>query len=117
MKQIPTSHIDLVKGSQRVCLSTVRVDGHPQLMPVRGMSEAGDFLLVIERGSPAERNIRNNTRISILVYDSGNPWYHMEIRGEIVEIGRDDDPLPPQMGEIDDAVCVRMTPKRIRVEG
>lgn len=98
-------------------LSTIRPDGHPQLAPVDCIPEGDDLLLVIERGSPAESNVRQNPRISVLAYDRGNPWHHMEIRGEIVEIGRDDDSLPDQLRETDTAISVRMIPIRIRVEG
>ncbi len=95
----------------------IGADGHPLLAPVHCIPEGDDLLLAIERGSPAESNVRQNPRVSVLAYDRGNPWHNMEIRGEIVEIGRDDDSLPDQLRETHTAVSVRMTPIRIRVEG
>ena len=113
----PESHQDLFEKTYPFYLSTVDAAGHPRITPVWCALDGNDLLLVIERGSPAESNIRQNHRVSILAFDRGNPLHNMEIRGEIVEIEKDEDSLPQQMREIDNTVCVRMAPTRIRVEG
>jgi general stress protein 26 len=113
----PESHQDLFEKSYSFHLSTVDAAGHPHIAPVWCVPDGNVLLLVIERGSPSEINVRQNPRVSVLAYDRENPLHNMEIRGEIVEIGKDDDSLSQQVREIDNTVCVRMAPMRIRVEG
>ena len=113
----PESHQDLFEKTYPFYLSTVDTAGHPRIAPIWCALDGNDLLLIIERGSASESSVRQNHRVSILAYDRGNPLHNMEIRGEIIEIGKDDDSLPKQMREIDNTICVRMAPTRIRVEG
>lgn len=138
MKDIPSSHLDLIDGPYTVALSTVMPDGQPQTTPVWCNRRDGLILINVMKGFRKEKNMRINPRVSLLAYDPGNPLRNIEIRGCVVEmteegavehndelarlyLGRPDarffgDAVPAELSSRFTPVRVKIMPVHIRVE-
>lgn len=86
MKQIPTSHLDLIDGPFTAALSTVMPDGQPQTTPVWCNRQGDDILINVMKGFRKEKNMRANPRVTLLAYDPQHPLHNIEIRGLVVEM-------------------------------
>lgn len=130
MKQIPSSHLELIDGPYTVALSTILPDGQPQTTPV-WCNRHGDYIFInVMKGFRKEKNMRLNPKVSLLIYDPSNPLHNIEIRGLVVEMSEEgavehnDELARLYMGKPDakffgDAVPVelqtRYTPVRIKI--
>jgi PPOX class probable F420-dependent enzyme len=86
MKQIPQSHLELIDGPYIAALSTLMPDGQPQTTPV-WCNRKNDYIFInVMKGFRKEKNMRLNSRVSLLVYDPKNPLRNVEIRGCVVEM-------------------------------
>ena len=89
MIQIPDTHLDLIDGPYVVALSTLMPDGQPQTTPV-WCNRLGDAIFInVMKGFRKEKNMRLNPRVSLLIFDPGNPLRNIEIRGCVVEMTED----------------------------
>ncbi len=136
---IPASHLDLIDGPYNVVLSTVMPDGQPQTTPV-WCNRQDDFILInVMKGFRKEKNMRQNPRVNLFVYDPKNPLRNMEIRGCVVEmseegarehndgltrlyLGRPDakffgDSIPAELESRYTPVRIKIMPVHVRVEG
>lgn len=84
--EIPASHFDLVECPPVAVLSTLTRDGYPQTSVVWCDFDDGCVRLNTMRGFAKERNMRRDTRVTLLCYDSGQPLRYLEIRGRVVEM-------------------------------
>lgn len=135
---IPESHLDLIDGPYTVALSTVLPDGQPQTTPV-WCNRKGEFIFInVMKGFRKEKNMRANPKVSLLVYDPGNPLRNIEIRGVVIEMTEDGaiehndelaqlymgkpdakffgDAVPAELALTRTPVRVKIMPVRIRVE-
>ena len=86
---IPDSHRDLLVGPYYGVLSTMMPDGHPQSSMVwvdyDGISVLINTTLERQKG----RNMLANPKVALLVVDprDGSRW--IEVRGTVVEMGRE----------------------------
>ena len=86
MKQIPSSHLELIDGPYVVALTTVLPDGQPQTTPV-WCNRHGEYIFInVMRGFRKEKNMRLNPKVTMLVYDPKNPVHNIEIRGLVIEM-------------------------------
>lgn len=137
--QIPKSHLDLIKGAYCAALTTVMPDGHPQTTPVWCNCEDGYVLINTMRGFRKEKNMRINSKVTLLAYDPRNPLHNIEIRGTVVEMTEENalehlneltqlylkkpgarffgDSVPLELQSTHIPIRVRIAPVRIRVEG
>lgn len=83
---LPKSHLDLIAGPYAVILSTVMADGRPQSTVVWCNTDGVHVLLNTMRGYQKEKNMQRNPRVTIFVYDPGNPLRNIEVRGQVVEM-------------------------------
>ncbi len=83
---IPESHLDLIDGPYNVVLSTVMPDGQPQTTPVWCNRQDGFILINVMKGFRKEKNMRQNPRVNLFVYDPKNPLRNIEVRGCVVEM-------------------------------
>ncbi|MFI7277177.1 PPOX class F420-dependent oxidoreductase [Streptomyces sp. NPDC049879] len=115
----------LLDGRNFATVATLNRDGGPQTSLVWIARDGDSVLFSTTEGRQKARNIRRDPRVSLTVYDSGNPYHSVDIRGtaEVIEdpgkslprtlsrkyLGED----PP--AEPDDVVrlIVRVTPLRI----
>lgn len=137
--QIPKSHRNLIDNAYCVALTTVMPNGQPQTTPVWCNSE-GDYVLInTMRGLRKEKNIRKNSKVTILAYDPQNPLYNIEIRGTVAEMTEEGalehldnltqlylkkpgakffgDSVPEELRATHTPILVKIIPNRIRVEG
>jgi PPOX class probable F420-dependent enzyme len=83
---IPDSHADLFNKKAFGNLATLNADGTPQVTPI-WVDREGEFLLFNSaRGRLKDRNVRRNPHVAIAISDPDNPYRHLEIRGQVVEI-------------------------------
>lgn len=83
---IPASHRDLIDGAYDAVLTTIMPDGQPQTTPV-WCNRDGDFVLINTMHTFRKaRNMRQNPRVTLLIYDPQNPSRNLEIRGRVIAI-------------------------------
>ncbi len=136
---IPQSHRDLLGGSGAVALTTLMPDGQPQTTPVWVNCEASYVFVNTMHGFQKEKNMRANSKVTVLAYDPKNPLHNIEIRGIIVEMTEDGalahldhltrlylhkpdarffgDCIPAELLATYRPVKVKIMPTRIRTEG
>lgn len=69
-----------VRKPRIAVLATVRPDGSPHVTPVwYRYDEAGDFLVMVDRGSQKQRNIERDPRVELCIDDRERPPYHTVI--------------------------------------
>jgi PPOX class probable F420-dependent enzyme len=139
MMQIPKSHLDLITGAYCVALTTIMPDGQPQTTPVWCNCEGEYVLINTMRGFRKEKNMRNNSKVSLLAYDPKNPLHYVEIRGIVIEMTEENalehlneltqlylnkpgakffgDSVPLELQSTFVPVRVKIAPTHIRVEG
>jgi PPOX class probable F420-dependent enzyme len=136
--RIPASHLDLLEGAYAAALTTVTPDGQLHITPVWCNLDGDDILVNTMRGFRKERNMRANSKVTLLVADPTQPLRHIEVRGAVVEmtetgaeehlnqltrlyLGRDEvtffgDCVPAALRATYVPVKVRIAPTRLRVE-
>jgi len=136
---IPASHVDLIDGPYWAALTTVMPDGQPQTTPIWCDREGRYVLTNTMRGFRKEKNMRENPRVTLLVYDPKNPERNIEIRGMVVEmtedgavehndqltrlyLGKTDahffgDSIPAELQATYHPVKITIAPVHVRVEG
>jgi PPOX class probable F420-dependent enzyme len=119
----------LVDEPNHAVLGTVNSDGSPQTSVVWVTRDGNDVLISTAAGRRKDRNMRRDPRVSLSVWDSGDPETYAEIRGLAAvtdDVGRElavrlaekyDGPgageeflqLPPEVVR----VVVRITPQHV----
>lgn len=89
METIPESFHDLFERKSFGNFATVMPDGTPQVTPV-WVDYDGDHVLVnTARGRQKERNVRQNPKVGISVFDPEDPYRYVSVRGEVDEVTED----------------------------
>ncbi len=71
----------LAKGKNLATVATLMPDGQPQAL-LTWVDTDGEHLLVnTEPQRQKARNVRRDPRVTVLIYESGNPYHYVEIRG------------------------------------
>ena len=83
---IPAAMAPLLEGKAFASLSTLMPDGTPQVTPVWIDREGGLLRVNSAKGRVKDRNIRANPKVGLSISDPENPYRHMSIMGEVVEI-------------------------------
>lgn len=85
MKQIPESHVWLLKDPVFPALGTIMPDGQPQVHPV-WCDFDGDYVRVnTAKGRQKDKNLVREPHATLLLVDPEDPYFWMEIRGEVAE--------------------------------
>lgn len=82
---IPDAFRDLLDDPVVVALVTVMQDGQPQATPVWVDYDGTYARINTARGRQKDKNMRKNSKVTILAIDPKNPQRWMEIRGRIAE--------------------------------
>ncbi|HET7465268.1 MAG TPA: PPOX class F420-dependent oxidoreductase [Candidatus Dormibacteraeota bacterium] len=87
--EVPRDHLDLLARPLVAALTTLLPDGQPQTQPVWYSYDEPCVLINTMRGFRKERNMRGDSRVSLLVIDPDDSSRWIEIRGvvELVEEG------------------------------
>lgn len=78
--------IDLLSGANYAALTTLMPDGQPQTHMVWAGTDGEHVLINTERHRQKARNVERDPRVTVLVWESGDMWSWVEIRGEVVEV-------------------------------
>ena len=88
---IPANYLDLLENPHPAIMSTLSPQGAPENTVVWCLWD-GEYVLVnTAEGRRKPANVRRDPRVAITIYDTANPYRHMDIRGIVVEIEPDPD--------------------------
>lgn len=82
---IPDEFMDLLVRPVVVTLATVMPDGQPQATPIWIDYDGTHLRINTARGRQKDRNMKRDTKVTILAIDPDDPYRWMEIRGRIVD--------------------------------
>lgn len=132
MKQIPESHVTLLKDPVYPTLATIMPDGQPQVHPVWCDYDGAYVRVNTAKGRQKDLNLVRDPQATLLLVDPDNPFFWMEIRGTVAErieggpaedhidslaskyLGRESYPSR-QEGEV--RVMYRLEPERVLASG
>ena len=83
---IPASHNDLAECPRVAALTTVTGDGYPHTSVVWCDFDGTNVRVNTMRGFQKERNMRRNSRVTLLCYDPREPLRYLEVRGTVTEM-------------------------------
>jgi len=84
LTKIPPEGRKLLDGRNFAFLATLMKDGSPQVTPV-WVARDGDVVLVnTSIGRIKERNVSRDPRVALALFDMGNPYRKLLIRGKVV---------------------------------
>jgi PPOX class probable F420-dependent enzyme len=75
----------LFEGPNYLFVATVNADGSPQVTPVWTDLQNGHVRFNTAVGRAKERNLRRDPRVGLSIYENGNPWNKVDIRGRVVD--------------------------------
>lgn len=85
MATIPESHRHLFEEKVFAMLGTVMPDGQPQVHPV-WVDYDGEYVRVnTQRGRQKDDNMQRHPQATVLLIDTTNAYFWMEVRGEVAE--------------------------------
>jgi PPOX class probable F420-dependent enzyme len=64
-------------------LATVRRDGSPHVAPVWYRFDAGQFLVLTERGSQKHKNVERDPRVELCIDDERPPYHTVLLRARV----------------------------------
>jgi PPOX class probable F420-dependent enzyme len=76
----------LFQQKNLIFISTINLDGSPQLTPVWGDYDNGHVLVNTAEGRLKHKNVLRDPRVAISVVDHDNPLNMTTIKGKVVEI-------------------------------
>lgn len=83
---IPEKYKDLFDKKAFASLATVMPDGTPQVTPVWVDFDGKHVLVNSARGRQKDKNIGQNSSVSLSIMDPDNPYRYLEVRGRVAEI-------------------------------
>jgi PPOX class probable F420-dependent enzyme len=76
----------LLEGKNFVYIATINADGSPQVSPVWVDLEGDIIRINSERTRLKVRNMKRDPRIALSVHDQDNPYDHISLRGDVIEL-------------------------------
>lgn len=84
---IPDAFQDLLQAKKAFAsLATVMPDGSPQVTPVWVDFDGTHVRVNTARGRVKDRNMTRDAKVALAVLDPDNPYRHIAIRGQVVEV-------------------------------
>ena len=83
---VPDEYLDLFQKKAFAYIATLMPDGSPQVTPVWIDYDGKHILVNSAQGRQKDLNMRRDPRVAISISDPENPYRHIEVRGEVVEI-------------------------------
>ena len=82
----PEKYLDLLKSETRafLFLATVMSDGSPQVTPVWFDSDDEHILINTNEGRVKDRNMKERSKVAMVIQDPADPYRYLQIRGEVV---------------------------------
>jgi PPOX class probable F420-dependent enzyme len=85
-QKIPESAKKIIRGKNFANLATVMPDGSPQVTPVWVDLEDNTILVNTAEGRIKYRNLKQNPKVAISIFEQSNPYNKVLIRGRAIEI-------------------------------
>lgn len=92
ISDLPEVHLDLIEKPVTGALATVDAQGNPQTTPVWVDTDGEHINLNSKKGRLKDRNLRERSRLSLLLISPENPYHWIEVKGEVAEVIDEDDP-------------------------
>jgi PPOX class probable F420-dependent enzyme len=86
MATIPEQFKDLFQKVAFANLATLMPDGRPQVTPVWFDLDGSNIRINTAKGRVKDKNMRRNKNVALAISDPDNPYRHLAIQGEIVDI-------------------------------
>lgn len=86
MTQISDAVHEMLGKKAFAHLATLMPDGSPHVTPVWIESDGDEIVFNTVEGRQKPTNLRRDNRVAISVIDPDDPYAHIMIRGEVVEI-------------------------------
>jgi PPOX class probable F420-dependent enzyme len=86
MATIPEQFKDLFQQVAFANLATLMPDGRPQVTPVWFDLDGSNIRINTAKGRVKDRNMRRNKNVALAISDPDNPYRHLAIQGEVVDI-------------------------------
>jgi PPOX class probable F420-dependent enzyme len=83
---IPEKFKDLFEKKAFANLATLMSDGRPQVTPVWCDLEGSHVRINSAKGRVKDKNMRRNKRVAFSIFDPDNPYRHLAVQGQVVEI-------------------------------
>jgi PPOX class probable F420-dependent enzyme len=83
---IPEAYKDLLQKKAFANLATLMADGRPQVSPVWFDSDGSHIRINSAKGRVKDKNMRRNKKVALSITDPDNPYRHLDVQGEVVEI-------------------------------
>jgi PPOX class probable F420-dependent enzyme len=84
--RLSTKAKELIDGKNFASVATLMEDGSPQVAPLWIDREGDTIILNTTRSRQRTKNLRRDQRVAITVFDMGNPYSNVSIRGKTVEV-------------------------------
>ena len=89
MATIPEEFMDIMNSKALASLATSMADGSPQVSPVWFSFDGSLVWVNTAEGRLKDKNVRRTRKVALAIVDVDNPYRHIAIRGEVVEITND----------------------------
>ena len=86
MATIPEQFKDLFQQVAFANLATLMPDGRPQVTPVWFDLDGSNIRINTAKGRVKDRNMRRNKNVALAISDPDNPYRHLAIQGEVMDI-------------------------------
>src|SRR5919109_3509167 len=83
---IPDKYKDLFNNVAFAHLATLMPDGRPQVTPVWVDLDGSHIRINSAKGRVKDKNMRRNKKVALSIADPDNPYRHLAVQGEVVEI-------------------------------
>lgn len=84
--------VALAKAANFAMLTTLRPDGQPVTQPMWVDSDGEYVLINTEKHRRKFRNVQQDPRVTVVIWEADNPYSYVEVRGTVVEIVEGDEP-------------------------
>jgi PPOX class probable F420-dependent enzyme len=84
--KIPETYKDLLQKKAFANLATLMADGRPQVTPVWFDLDGSHIRINSAKGRVKDKNMRRNKNVALSITDPDNPYRHLDVQGEVVEI-------------------------------
>ncbi len=88
-KPIPDQFKDLFSKVAFAHLATLMPDGSPQVTPVWCDFDGSHVRVNSAKGRIKDKNMRDRKQVALSVQDPDNPYRHLALQGEVVDITED----------------------------
>lgn len=83
---IPQQYRDLFQKKAFANLATLMPDGRPQVTPVWVDLDDSHIRVNSAKGRVKDKNMRRNNNVALSIFDPDNPYRHLAVQGEVVDI-------------------------------